>query len=248
MALLSCIVVAALPVKINQASMTSITGLQISVPSQFYLKQNQDFDFRLHLFNVTNGYPIKSATCFFHLYNNSGNHIYTGNTSTTEHDFDFAFMLKGGNFSNVGVYNYIVQCNSSGMGGFVSSNFAVTLTGVGQEVSASALPTILAVMFIISVYLILIRFFALELFMEHGVVKLLLLMMGLWFMMFPIAIVREVNVFVVDSINVVGFLDTMYILMMWINIFITTYFILWFITQIFKKLMIHKEKLRLSHP
>jgi len=113
------------------------SGYEIKIPPFGILKQNQDFEFSFHVFNISDGVPITdiSTTCQFHLYNNSGNHLFENNSIKYEIDHgsvnEWEVKVDGGNFSQLGSYSYIVQCNSTGLGGFESVEFEVT--GTGQE-------------------------------------------------------------------------------------------------------------------
>lgn len=111
-----------------------LEGYVIQVPTKETYKQNQDFQFNFHVFNRSDGAPIdnSSTNCFFHLYNSSGKHIFT-----TELNYltmsnvpnEWNTNVDGGNFSDVGKYSFIVQCNSTNKGGFRTVNFLVTAEG-----------------------------------------------------------------------------------------------------------------------
>ena len=134
-------------------------GLKIKYPPINNLVTNQSFNFHFHVFNSTNGVPLKPAdfpiTCYFHLYNSTGSHIYVAETNETEHIFDFGFDVDGGNFSIPGYYSYIIQCNSSTQGDFDAVPLQVNEQG--KEVSTMAridvLTTSLYIFLIISVIL-----------------------------------------------------------------------------------------------
>jgi hypothetical protein len=110
-------------------------GYEIEVPFIGTLKQNQDFTFNFHLFNISNGYPIdnSSTNCYFDLYNSSGVHlvevIIPHENSIKVNEWELKVL--GGNFSVIGQYGYIVQCNSStsSLGGVEEVGFEVTLNG-----------------------------------------------------------------------------------------------------------------------
>jgi len=107
------------------------TGYQLKYPSDQVLKQNQGFEFEAHVFNISDGYPITSGiSCYFHLYNSTGKHALELTDATTSHNFDYSFDVGAGNFSVVGDYYYILQCNSSSLGGYVEVPFQVTPNGL----------------------------------------------------------------------------------------------------------------------
>lgn len=118
---LSSIVYAAPPVfQVGQFT----TGYSLEYLKFGYVLFNTTTKFQIHIFNISNGYPIgnQSTVCYLHLYNRTGSHILTMSQSLIEHDFDFEFIVGGGNFSKLDSYSLITQCNDSTqrLGGFVS--------------------------------------------------------------------------------------------------------------------------------
>lgn len=114
------------------------TGLEIKYPSYENIVQNHYFDFNFHVFNISDGLPVSNTTvsCNFHLYNQSGDHIWTfsnlSHDAASEHGIvnEWVARVNGNNFTTQGVYSYIIQCNSSSHGGFLSTNFIVSPEGV----------------------------------------------------------------------------------------------------------------------
>ena len=105
--------------------------LQIKYPELFYFKNSGDLKFNFHLYNITSGMPIKSdAICYFHLYNSSGNHIWENSTIKVDHIYDYEFLVSRKNISTPGFYSYLVQCNTSSIGGFVDVGFEVSNDGM----------------------------------------------------------------------------------------------------------------------
>jgi len=89
-------------------------GYQIKVPATVTLKQFQDYEFEFHVHNISNGVAIVDKTiCYFHLYNSSGRHQWEATDATVSHDFDYSFLVDGGNFSELGDgYYYNIYCAS----------------------------------------------------------------------------------------------------------------------------------------
>lgn len=115
-------------------------GLVVEYPSMDFIKQGQDFDFHFHVFNVsTGGNLTTNINCSFHLYNSSGNHVLELFDSTASHTFDFSFLVKGGNFTNSGIYYYITQCQTGLYGGYAERAFEVNSVGRELEISTSVL-------------------------------------------------------------------------------------------------------------
>ena len=131
--------------------------LEIKYPEFSTLSVGQDFEFEIHVFNATTGVPITSGIiCYFHLYNDTGKHQLELQDSTVSHMFDYSFDVDGGNFSQVGDYAYIVQCNNTASGGFASVPLQVSQIGGGLVNSDTVLVwclIALAGMFIIMAFM-----------------------------------------------------------------------------------------------
>ena len=121
-------------------------GFDIKYPNDINLQQFKDYEFQFHVFNSSNGIPIEGdsdqapkISCYFHLYNSSGTHqtVLTKNIATEI--FDYSFYVDGANFTQLGQYSYIIQCNSSTQGGFNDVAFDVSYTGKNINESQSAL-------------------------------------------------------------------------------------------------------------
>ena len=105
-------------------------GLDIRTGVADNLKLNTAYDFHVHVFNASDGNFITTdTTCYLHIYKIDGHHQYEGVDSVASHNFDYGFDVNGANFSEVGEYEYIIQCNNSNSGGFVSNKFHVNETG-----------------------------------------------------------------------------------------------------------------------
>lgn len=142
------------------------SGCQIVPVIRETLKLNSDFDFNFHIINVSDGYPLSNSTvsCVFHLYNSSGDHSYTqllSNDPLAEHlvTNEFVARINGSNFSTVGNYAYLVQCNGTvSFGGCAEKGlFMVTPTGIeastGRSIVDMGLLLVLLVFFIGSVFI-----------------------------------------------------------------------------------------------
>jgi len=157
--LFSMPMVLAVPIPFSE---TTTTGFDIKYPPVDTIIQYQDYEFEFHVFNKTNGVPVyadgqSEISCYFHLYNSSGNHIAEMFDATPSHTFDYTFLVNGANFSQLGPYSYIVQCNSSNQGGFDSVPFRVTPTGQPfyTETANILIIGIIALMFIAIIFFVL---------------------------------------------------------------------------------------------
>lgn len=124
-----------LPFVLSAPPVTTINtidrGFIIKYPGTESYAKNQTITFNFHVINITDGLPITSGiTCYFHLYNQSGNHIYTlHNIATLDYSFDYQAKVLGSNFTKTGHYSYAFQCNSTSLGGFIENAIEVTQYG-----------------------------------------------------------------------------------------------------------------------
>ena len=110
---------------------TGDVGLEIRVPQAEFLKQNEEGQLNLHVYNLSNGFPMTNDTtsCLLHIFNRTGHHVFNEIFDYNEDDGDFFLDIGGGNFSQIGFYSFIIGCNTSTIGGFVSGSFRVTTDG-----------------------------------------------------------------------------------------------------------------------
>lgn len=124
---------------IQQGDLTR--GYAIKVPPQPILLQNEDYNFHFHVYNISDGMPISNASvgCYYHLYNSSGNHIVQTEAAhdTNNVNNEWEVDVLGGNFSTIGEYSYVVQCNSTILGGYTNVEFEVTPNGELQTTGQS---------------------------------------------------------------------------------------------------------------
>lgn len=123
-------------------------GLYLKFPDLDVIPKNTTTDFAFHAVSLETGLAINnSMNCTFHLYNNTGEHIHTASSNVFTHTFDIEFMVKGGNFSDVGQYSYWVYCKCfdcavtaglSDLGGSVTAPISVTEFG-SEKISGDKL-------------------------------------------------------------------------------------------------------------
>ncbi len=112
-------------------------SLDIEFSKITILQQNNNFTFQYHVFNSSDGILMTDSTtsCEFHLFENSGIHIVTTNSTTGGFilftpEKDFEIFVDGGNFTRMGLYSVIMQCNTTtNFGGFISYEIIVTADG-----------------------------------------------------------------------------------------------------------------------
>jgi len=109
---------------------TGINILELRIPQTEFIKQNEDVQLNILVFNKTTGLVMDNTAigCFLDLYNRTGHH--RTRTPFNYDGTDFELDIGGGNFSIIGRYGYIVFCNSTTLGGFIAGSFEVTKTGL----------------------------------------------------------------------------------------------------------------------
>lgn len=136
---------------------TGTIGYDVIVPPFDSIKQDMNFEFFVHVLNKSDGKQIPNsfASCSLHIYNFAGAHvIQMGMVAETEPDVinEFALNIDKGNFTEQGMYGYIVQCNSSNIGGASSDSFIVSPSGLSNTLG------FYAIIFGIALFLIILGF------------------------------------------------------------------------------------------
>jgi hypothetical protein len=127
------------------------SGYIITDSAQTLFKLGQDYQYNFFVTNITNG-ALKindSVTCKFFLANSTGKVIFAGDV--LYHDGTQGYWgvdIDGGNFSQVGFYNYGTRCNSTSLAGAIAGLWEVTKTGIAPtseevEISKTAIYFIL---------------------------------------------------------------------------------------------------------
>ena len=100
-------------------------GLILEYPKFDSIKQGQHYYMFMSVFNKTDGIMMANDTtsCTLHINNISGEHMIEEDFSFN--DVDFSLYIGSGNFSQLGTFYYMVQCNTSSYGGAVSGLFEV---------------------------------------------------------------------------------------------------------------------------
>lgn len=127
--LLSLMFISAIP----PFTSTNTVGISIEHPLKDVIQANQSHKFHFHIFNATDGKPFLNTSdieCVFHLYDLEGNHLLKINDVSSDDIYDWEAEILGGNFTKVGQYSYVFQCNNSIVGGFYEHDFLVTPNGV----------------------------------------------------------------------------------------------------------------------
>ena len=106
------------------------TTLTIEYPFLDAIKQGDPIKFHIHVYNttgslITNTTPL---TCAVHVYNSNGGHIVEeANIPWDSNGIEKSYTFTQTN--RIGAYPWVISCNTSTLGGFVSSEYYVTSSG-----------------------------------------------------------------------------------------------------------------------
>lgn len=127
-------------------------GISIAYPQYEYIKINNHYNLHTHIYNRSSGYHLTndSASCLVHIYNNTGENIIEEDMSFDSNLLEYKLFIGGKNFSIEGKYAYIIQCNTSKIGGFVSGNFDITNDGKPNGINDST-SSISIILFLLSI-------------------------------------------------------------------------------------------------
>lgn len=107
---------------------------------------------------------------------------------------------------------------------------------VDKERELMGLAVVFTVIITILFYFFLIRLLTLDIYEEHGAIKLFLVLLVLWLWLIPVNIALESQVFTSGSQDIISNLELFYSILIWVNYFITFYIVLWFIVSLIKKM------------
>ncbi len=119
-----------------QTSTGTEVGLTLRTPVVGTLKVNETVTSHMHVFNQTNDLPIvdnATTNCTVHLYNKIGDHLIQSQMGFDNNLMEWQLEIGGGNFSEVGMYAFIVWCQTDDAGGFSSGGFDVTINGMSAD-------------------------------------------------------------------------------------------------------------------
>lgn len=234
--ILSCASVIAAPPQFGSATEH---GFDIRAVSIDFITINEPYSFHFHVFNSSDDIPVTNVTsignvvCAFHLYNNSGNHLYIDNNikDINEGDvYDFEVKVPASNFSKFGMYAYIFQCNDTNNGGFVAASFDVTPDGSNKITSGESLMIMLG---IFAVFLTGLMIFFVGFHLENPMMKFMTVILSLVLLIvvvfYTAAIIHQT---VPERFNITDGYDTFFLIfktMLSISITALIIFALWFV-------------------
>ena len=173
-------------------------------------KPNEVFDLSIHLTNQTG--IVLGATCNAEVRNESYDIIET----IALNEINGGWYNGTHNRSATGKFFCSQQCSKGEF--FAASTCDFVIEGDKQMPIAVA---IIILVVIILYFFILIRLLTERQFTEHGLIKLLFYMTAFWILLLPINIAIQLNDFNGGPPVISEHLETLYIIMVWFNWFIT---------------------------
>lgn len=111
-----------------QINVMTSKGLTIMYPPNPFYEVNKNIQLNFHVFNGSNfALNNKTTVCNIHIYDNKGTPIVEKNQMIMDPNLlDYIYYLNNTVFNNVSSdYPYIMWCNNSVEGGFISGTFTV---------------------------------------------------------------------------------------------------------------------------
>lgn len=136
-------------------------GYEISYPKVNQIIRNSSYVFNFHVYNDTEGVYVTNVTaeCIFQLYDSDGNNVLEVNpASFNTNDLEWSVDVHGDNFSELGLYDYVFQCQDLNLdqGGFVSIPFEVTTRKIEIPTAEAMIYILLTssilLLFLLSIY------------------------------------------------------------------------------------------------
>ena len=145
-----------------QANSNQNTGLDIQVFPENIIQKSQSVNVNVHVFNLSTGLPLTDVTtsCELNIYNKTGNSILNSIMAFDNNPSNkmFNHTVLSSNFSNLGLYPFIVHCNTSSVGGFHTGDFLVTNTGKAEQPINIGVATVLMIIAALFIFLLMSNF------------------------------------------------------------------------------------------
>lgn len=154
------IVQSAPPVKTTIQSTYVSEGIQITYPLLDYWKLGREYEFHIHLFNISN-FPMSgnNASCIMHIYNESGYHVLDQPFLIDDKTVEYELLINSTVTSIRQRLGVLIYCHGNNTFnrdyGFVRTSYDVTGSGkedahdtpVGVLVATISIPLIIALLF-----------------------------------------------------------------------------------------------------
>lgn len=198
-------------------------------------KPREVFDLGIHLTNKTG--EVLGATCQTEIRNETYDIIH----DATHNEIGDGWYNSTYNTSKIGKYFCKQNCTSGKL--FVATTCDFIIKG-DRQMPIAVIVTALVV--IIIYFFVLARLITERQFTEHGLVKLMFYLIAFWVVLLPLDMAVQFNIDNGGPTVVTDHLNLLYKIIVWLNYFITVYFILWFLVQMMKKVLFLRGNHKLS--
>jgi len=230
-----------------QTAASTTTGLDIRSPQGEFLEQGASVISNIHVFNKSNGMLMTNTTtsCLAHIYNKTGGHLAEEDYSFSNNGIDFELSVDGNNFSQVGIIIFIIQCNTSNVGGFVSGSFRVTVDGE-DDTRTDTSPGVSATIFLLFITTLLFLFPFLKDFSKHkwanNIIKRAFWTVGIFVLMWNASILATIAENA--NLDIVSHFLRYMMIFGWAGYVAAAYLVLKSLFEMIATYRIHKEEKR----
>jgi len=116
--------------KIVQTNPTG--GITIYYPKLDYLPLDGSFNLHIHVENETSRLTNETTSCLVHIYNITNDHVVEKWMGFDDNKLEFEEDVNNNTFNKLGVYSWIIECNSSKQIGGASGIVTVTPFALSQ--------------------------------------------------------------------------------------------------------------------
>jgi len=216
---------------------TNNNGLELRYPP-FDSLPKEDLEIPVHVYRFNDGLVMTSnVNCSLHLYNSSLSHLLELSDWTTNHSYDYEFMIGKDNFTvgqtyGITVYCKCSSCGSSGndLGGFFSKTFLITKDGNTTNSNPVSIALIISALLLGLVFYLIGN----SLDSEHAPMKMLFTFFTLFSGMAGINLSLQLVLNSSFPLGVVNAVQTLYKLSVWAmwltTVYLIIYLLFWAVT------------------
>ena len=223
-------------VNAQQSTPGSDGTLYVSVIGEPAYKVGTAVNVQAAVFNSSKQQLTNSGVeCWLSVYQQNSSDVFINNKMDYANGF-FNFTVTDNVTYQIGMHNYLVACNTTQNGGYSAGSFEVSLGGFPGKEDNVPLLAGLVLFGVALIWLFLIFSLSGENFTEHGLVKVAVIVLVLWVLMLPVSLA-------VDAINtkggsaaMLGTVETLFIVMIYLNAAFTLYMIVFMIVSFARSL------------
>jgi hypothetical protein len=165
------------------------TGLDIVYPKAQAYELGQDFNIYIMVNNFTTGLNIDNTTasCVLYVSNHSNNDIVVSEDFTYYGNNIFKAEISNSSFEIGGFYPYVIYCNTTTAGGFISDEILISVDGAGELTTGNGFLAVALILLPLFFSLILMKWVGIigeghEVFrLAMSLLSLTLVYVSLWF-------------------------------------------------------------------